>query len=154
MHLLCVLSLYVCLTIVLLYVSIYFCPLQRDSICHYWIAQKASHWEGLGKFIEILKRVLQKFSHWLPLIPTYLDNKQYYKHHCLSNKVHKWMFSTFMVDFRSLFSISVPAVFSKLYACIVLGHGHGTRHRVRLHIYSSFIMTIWEIQGKKRLAIT
>lgn len=49
---------------------------------------------------------------WLQLIPTGPDDK----HHCLLTNIHKWLLSTFIVDFRRWLSTSVCiSAFSKWY---------------------------------------
>lgn len=86
--LLCVM--YVCLP-----VTVCVCSSQKALFCLYWTAQRTSHREWMENFAEIFNRVFFKnrgSSNWLQLIPNDPLNKQYFKHHCLSANILKWMF--------------------------------------------------------------
>ena len=61
------------------------------------------------------------FNHWLRLITTNPDDE----YHCLPTNIHKWLLSTFTVDFRKFISASVFAAFSQWHTITVLGQGQG-----------------------------
>jgi len=72
----------------------------------------------MGHFIEILDSASEGIKLLPPTEPTNPNHKQYYKY-CLSANFHKWMLSTFMVDFSKLLSTSIFAAFSKCYTFFI-----------------------------------
>lgn len=103
----CLVNLSLCLCLCVCHVTVFVNFWQKASFCLYWTAQKASHREVIGYFMEIFNRVLWR-------APTYPDNSPYLHQHLLTNDC-RWIPSTFMTYFRRFFPTSVFAVFSKWY---------------------------------------
>lgn len=105
--------------------SLFMCPisLSSKSVCPclspsvpnqgfslYFTEQyRKHHWGGVkGTLQKYLIQFYERLNHWSPLTPSNPDNKEYYKHHCLSSNVCM-LHSIFMADSPSLglFSSSI-----------------------------------------------
>lgn len=76
---------------------------------------------------NLLTEFCTEISHWLLLIFTHPDNK----HHCFTTNIHKWLLSSFVLDFSKLHSLCVCR-FQQMIQMQYLGQGHEEVHNLRL----------------------
>lgn len=107
----CLVNLSLYLYLCRLYDCVWIClyrSMPINGLCPFFIEQHKKH-HSKKEWGLLYKNLQYIFTRIKSLAPPSPDYKYYYKPHCLSNNIYKWMLSAFMLDFRWLLSTSVFA---------------------------------------------
>ena len=143
----------VCLSAVCIYISVNVCLFLIKGFI--FTEQHRKHCMGRNgiPLQKPLTRFHKELRHWLQRVLTDLDNKQYYKHYCLSSNI-QMLWLTFMMD------IPFKNCFQPLFCCsqqmsirawvITLDQWHRRIHNSIFHLCITVGCKCW-LHGKSRV---